>query len=314
VGSNLVKLYVARHGLDVVSAGLTHPPETGAARQHEIVDMLHRERVLESVREVRPDVIVHAAILNDHIRIHHDRRLAWSAYVGATATMADAANAVGAKLVLISTDWVFDGTQAGAAEATPPNPINYYGVLKLASELVALERAHDAVVTRLAAVSGVHWARPGLPRRQDPGFGYLAASIVDALEAEQPFSLWSGSTINMVATPSLASESAEMILRIVQRDLRGVFHCCGGESVDRVAFARAVAREFGLDPDLIRTSAPEPGALPAAPIPYDTSLDARATARAIEYELPSLRELLGAFRHQRETGEVAPQAMTTKGT
>jgi dTDP-4-dehydrorhamnose reductase len=75
-------------------------------------------------------VIVHSAILNDLGRIYADRRLGWDAYVGATRAVADAANEVGAVLVYVSTDWVFDRTQAGADETTPPNPVNYYGLLK----------------------------------------------------------------------------------------------------------------------------------------------------------------------------------------
>ena len=81
-----------------------------------------------------------SAILNDWKRMEEDRRLAWSAYVGATQTTIDAANDVGASYVVVSTDWVFDGTQGGADESTPPNPVNLYGVLKLASEITALER------------------------------------------------------------------------------------------------------------------------------------------------------------------------------
>ena len=60
-----------------------------------------------------------------------NRRAAWDGYVGATRNVVDAAG--DAQVVLISTDWVFDGTQAGATEDEPPNPINVYGFLKAAS-------------------------------------------------------------------------------------------------------------------------------------------------------------------------------------
>jgi dTDP-4-dehydrorhamnose reductase len=62
-------------------------------------------------------------------RLYTHRREAWDAYVGATRNLVDAANEAGARVVLVSTDWVFDGTQGGAAEDTPPNPINLYGFL-----------------------------------------------------------------------------------------------------------------------------------------------------------------------------------------
>jgi dTDP-4-dehydrorhamnose reductase len=300
VGSNVVHA-AAERGHDAVGTGRS------GADGSLVCDLLEREAALALVRHASPEAIVHCAILNDLAAIYADRRLAWESYVGTTRTMADAANAVGARLVLVSTDWVFDGTQGPAAEDEPPNPINYYGVLKAMSEAVTLERARAGAVARIAAVSGIHRARPEGPRRQDPGFGYLAASIVDRLERGEPFTLWTGEAINMVATPSLASASAEMVLRVAERDLGGVFHCCGGESVDRLAFARAVAEAFELNADLIRTGPPDPSAMPPAPIPYDTSLEGSRTAHALEYELPSLREILARFRRERD-------GATTEGT
>jgi dTDP-4-dehydrorhamnose reductase len=294
VGSNVVEA-AAMRGHEVVGTGRSGGDGAPAC------DLLDREAAFALVGDASPEAIVHCAILNDLAAIYADRQLAWESYVGTTRAMADAANAVRARLILVSTDWVFDGTQGPAAEDEPPNPVNYYGVLKAMSEVVALERARAGAVARLAAVSGIHGARPAAPRRQDPGFGYLAASIVDRLERGEPFTLWTGHGINMVATPSLASASAEMILRVAELRLHGVFHCCGGESVGRLAFARAVAETFELDPDLIRTGPPEPSALPPAPIPYDTRLDGSRTAHALGYELPSLRELLARFRRERES-------------
>ena len=292
VGSNVVKVFVERHGIDVV------------APSHRAVDLTDQSRTRESIAEARPDAIVHCAILNDLDRLYADRRAAWDGYVGATRNVVDAANAAHAKVVLVSTDWVFDGTQSGADERTPPNPINLYGVLKVASELVVTERAHDGAVARISGVNGVHWARPRAPRSQDAGFGYFVASIVDSLSAGRPFTVWVGDDINMIATPSLASSCAELIWRIVDRDRRGVFHCCGGETVGRWRLAEETAEIFGLDGSLLREGRPDPGSLADAPVPYDTSLTARMTAAALDAELPSVRELLVELRYELETGSL----------
>jgi dTDP-4-dehydrorhamnose reductase len=296
VGSNVVKVFAERHGVDVV------------APSHRAVDLTDRARVHESVAEARPDAIVHCAILNDLGRLYADRRAGWDAYVGATRDLVDAANAVRAKLVLVSTDWVFDGTQSGADERTPPNPINLYGVLKLASELVVTERARDGAVARISGVNGVHWARPAGPRSQDAGFGYFVASIVDTLSAGRPFPVWVSEDINMIATPSLASSCAELMWRIIDRDRRGVFHCCGGESVGRWRLAEQTADVFGLDDSLLREGVPDPAVVPRAPVPYDTSITAPATAAALDVALPSVREMLAELRHELETGSLASVA------
>ena len=294
VGSNVVKVFTERHGAEVV------------APAHRDVDLTDPEAVRASVAEHRADAIVHTAILNDLPAMLADRRAAWAAYVEATRHLVDAANDIGAKLVLVSTDWVFDGSQEGADETTPPNPINLYGVLKLASELVVIERARDGAVARISAVNGVHWARPILPRSQDPGFGYFVASLVDALSAGDPFSVWESDQINMIATPSLASECAELMWRIIERDQQGIFHCCGGEAIGRRALADLAANVFDLDPSLVRSGPPPDGATSAIAVPYDTSLTAPGTSRALGVTLPSVRDLLTQFRQERETRSLGP--------
>jgi dTDP-4-dehydrorhamnose reductase len=220
--------------------------------------------------------------------------------VGSTRALADAANAAAAQLVLVSTDWVFDGTQGGADERTPPNPINAYGFLKAASELVVAERAQLGTVARLSGVNGVHWARPDAPRRQDAGFGYFVASLVDALSTGRRFTVWESPAINCVASPVLASAAAELLFRIAERRLGGTFHCCGGEPVSRRELALRTAEAFELDRELLDFGPPDEAALPPAPVPYDTSLSGPATERMLDARLPSLDDLLSGLRAERE--------------
>ena len=243
------------------------------APSHAELDVTDAEAVRRSVGAFEPDVVVHAAILNDFARLERE---GWAAYVGATRNVVEAA--AGAHVILVSTDWVFDGTGV-ASEATPPNPINLYGMLKAASEQVV------GTVARISAVQGVY----GAPRSQDAGFGYFVASIVRALRAGERFTVWEGPGITMVATPTLASDAAALIARIAAGGHTGVFHCCGGESVDRRGLALRTAEVFGLDGDLLDFGPPPD---PGFPVPYDTRLDARATAAALGVELPDLDEQL----------------------
>jgi dTDP-4-dehydrorhamnose reductase len=278
VGSHLVRL-LHEHGDEL------------AAPSHAQVDVTDPAAVYRSVADFGPTAIVHCAILNDLTRLATRRREAWDAYVGATRNVVDAANAIGAHVVLISTDWVFDGTQGPATEEEPPNPVNAYGFLKAACELVVAERAQVGAVARIAAVQG-----RGSPRPQDHGFGYFVAALVEALRSGRPFTVWEGDDINMVATPTLATGASALIRRIVELSATGVFHCCGGEHATRAELARAAVDAFELDRELLRFGSP--GEPPAAPVPYDTRLDARATAAMLGVELPTLAEQLGRLREE----------------
>jgi dTDP-4-dehydrorhamnose reductase len=294
VGAHVVRVFAA-HGADV------------AAPRHAEVDVTDARAVRDSVAACSPDAIVHCAILNDLGRLYAERRAGWDAYVGATRNLVDAAGEAGARMLLVSTDWVFDGTQPGATEDTPPNPVNLYGFLKAASELVVTERADRGSVARIAAVQGspggagsaaVHEdaasdsSAGAPPREQDAGFGYFVAALVQRLRGGERFGVWESDSINMVATPTLARDAAELMWRIVERDLDGIFHCCGGESVDRRELAMRAAQVFDLDPTLLDLGVePPPEALPPA-VPYDTSLDATRTAALLDAELPDVTEML----------------------
>jgi dTDP-4-dehydrorhamnose reductase len=288
VGSNLAHVFAERHGAEVIAPG------------HQHVDLTKRGLVGRSVAATRPDGIVHAAIWNDPTMLHRDWRRAWGAYVEATRNVVEAANAVGAHVVLISTDWVFDGSQGPAEETEPPRPINAYGFLKASSELVVTERAERGTVARIAGVQGVHRERPRAPRAQDAGFGYLVASLVDALRAGERFTVWDGAGLNVLATPTLASDAGELVWRALTRGVTGILHCCGGEHADRVGLARRAVAAFELDPALLKV-APAPHWVRAGGgIPRDTRLSATVTAAALGVELPDLETMLARLRAELE--------------
>jgi dTDP-4-dehydrorhamnose reductase len=248
------------------------------APSHAEVDVTDAGAVRRSIAAYRPDAVIHAAILNDFTRLERD---GWREYVGATRNVVAAAG--DAQVVLVSTDWVFDGP---ANEATPPNPINLYGVLKAASELVV---GRGGAVARIAAVQGASDA----PRSQDAGFGYFVAALVRALRAGERFTVWEGANINMLATPTLASDAAQLIARIVAGGHTGIFHCCGGEAVDRRTLAERTVAAFDLDRELLSFGPPPE---PPFPVPYDTRLDASATAATLGVVLPDLESQLRKLR------------------
>lgn len=304
VGSNIVRAAVDA-GHEVLTTAHTFTPPIDAPYEVALVDMTSESAVAESIGEFSPDTIIHCAIMNDWDLMYGDRRASWDAYVGATRNTAYAGIDVDSAYVLVSTDWVFDGTQSGADEDTPPNPVNLYGSLKLASEMVALEAG--GAVARVSGVNGLHLARPTTPRSQDRGFGYFVASIVDALHNGDTFTVWECDDINMVATPSLALECGEIMVAIGETRSSGVFHCCGADAVTRRELAELTCEVFGLDTNLLRFGLPDPGSMLSAPVPYDTSLSTPRTDRILGRTATPVRTLLERFREQYFAG---PQAQT----
>ncbi len=120
------------------------------APSHQELDVTEPPQVLQAVRELRPDVIVHAAAYTDVAAAERERAACWRVNVGGTRSVAAAARAVGARLVHVSTDYVFFGEARGGAgyrEEDPPGPVrNYYALSKLAAEEVARTLAGTLVI------------------------------------------------------------------------------------------------------------------------------------------------------------------------
>ena len=313
LGSNIVKVFAERHGAIVHCPVHSFVPDSPRGYTTEPLDLLEADAVLASVARFEPDVIIHSMILNDLAGIYAQRKLAWRSYVDATLTLAEAANRAAAKLILVSTDWVFDGTQSGADEHTPPNPVNYYGVLKALSEQAALLRADLAAVARVSAVNGVHWARDEMPRGQDPGFGYFVSTVLDAVSRSETFGVWESDDINMTATPSLASECAEVMwLMASDGDAGGIFHCCGAQPAGRMELAQMACEVFGHDPSLLSSVAPDPemmALLGGARVPHDTTIRTPRTTEILGYKPLSNRELLERFKQEIDTGDLVPAGL-----
>ena len=144
-------------------------------------------------------------------------------------------------------------------------------------------------------MQGAHRARPRTPREQDAGFGSFVAALVERLRAGRRFTVWESPAINTIATPTLATDAAQRIWRMLELRRAGVHHCCGAEAVSRTELARRAVAAFGLDGDLLDTGPPELDGLPG-PIPYDTSLDATATGTALGLAPLPLDEQLRRLR------------------
>jgi dTDP-4-dehydrorhamnose reductase len=252
------------------------------------------------------DAVAHLAIWNDFDGMYADRRRGWDGYVGLTRRVVDAANETGTRVGYVSTDWVFDGTGHLVDEEEPPNPVNLYGFLKAASELVVLERAKAGFVARVGGVQGLHQTQESGPRSQDNGFGYFVLSLVDSLRAGGRFTVWEDPDINNVATPIVSPEIGALLGLAFEKQLDGVLHFAGATAVTRRELAAATCDVFGLDPGRLDFAPPPDEARLPAPVPYDTSMAADTTMARLGATAQPIEAQLRALERELATGVPAP--------
>lgn len=302
VGSNIASVLIAR-GHEVIGLGRRNPV-VAPNWPVKVVDFNNAAHVAEALRGF--DAVVHCAIANDFNKLVDDRIYAYDSYVGLTQSVTRAANAAGVKPILISTDWVMDGTQHRVPETDPGNPINFYGALKILSEQVIRDLAPlNGAICRIAGVMGQHQITES-PRSQDVGFGYFVFSLVETLQAGKEFAVWDGDRVNKITTPSLAAEIGAQIERVILRDSVGTFHLVGDDAISRMELAQLTCEVFGLDAELLTQSEPPVDQVFPAAVPVDSSLGNEFTKKVLGIKPQSIREILYAFKTELETGVVTP--------
>ena len=252
VGSNIIRLARQRNDIEIIAAQFGPPPEWDFDYELDPLDMADARAVRESIRKYQPDAVIHCAANLDHQFMHAHRAQAWRMTVEGNLAFAQACAEVGARYVFVSSDWVFDGQQPLVDEDSPPFPVNFYGFMKTVCERDIMGVPGLSYgIGRLAGVYGLNYSNPSLLRKaNDVGFD-LGNYVVDQLSRGLIAEIWTGPKVNDVAHPTLASDGAEMLLRLAQHDQNGIFHCWGSEAVSRLQLAYHLADTFEVDRALI---------------------------------------------------------------
>jgi dTDP-4-dehydrorhamnose reductase len=276
---------LAAEGTEVV--GLGSRPAAGV---DVVVDIVDAGAVLEALRDVRPEAIVHGAAYTDVDGCERDPERAEAVNAAGARHVAEAAREVGAYLVAVGTDFVFAGVGgAPYAEDAPVRPVSVYGASKLSGEQAVLAVDPFYAVARTAWVyggAGKHFPRTVLTVLRDRGG-------MEVVEDE-------------AGCPTFAGDLAEALTKLVAARGAGVFHFVNEGRATRFELAQAVASAAGLDPALVRPTttaaflAKYP--LPAKRPPDSTLVNARGAAlgirlrpwrEAIDEYVPRLAKELG---------------------
>lgn len=278
-------LSLARRGVEVVGVYNQHPVEV------EGIQTVRRELVEEArslVREYRPTVVIHIAAIGNVDLCEELRDLCYRINVEVARQLFKEAYRVGAKIIYLSTDYVFDGARGLYREDDTPSPVNFYGLTKLLGEEAALTLG--GTVVRTSAVYGVGPGRPN--------FGKIVVEKLMRGETVKAFKdQWLSPTLNTLLGEALAKLALDM-------NFEGVLHVAGPR-LSRYEFAIAVARAFNLDEKLV-----EPASMSStsfkAPRPRDSSLNSSTASRLLGLKLNDMDHALSLFKDEfRYTSNVA---------
>ena len=186
----------------------------------------------------KPTVIVHAAAMTQVDQCENDKQECYNVNVTATRFLIDAAKEIGARLVYISTDFIFDGESGPYNESAEPSPVNYYGSTKLVAEKSVMESGLQWAVARTVLVYGLV---SGSGRKN------IISFVKESLEQATPIRM----VTDQYRTPTFVQDLATGVLLIIEKNATGIFHLSGDRLVTPYEMAVATAKFFGLDENLI---------------------------------------------------------------
>jgi dTDP-4-dehydrorhamnose reductase len=231
---------------------------------------------VSAIRATGCEVIIHAAAMTDVDACELDPERAHQVNATGTAHVAEAARALGARLVYVSTDYVFDGTKREPyTEADPTNPINAYGRSKLEGERAVEGLGAAALVVRTAWVYGL-------------GTRNFVTEILRLARSKPTLHV----VDDQIGSPTWARDLAGAIRDLLSTSASGIVHAAGQGACSRFELARAIVALAALDTEILPTttaSFPRPARRPAS-----AALAQRRLA-ALGLSTPPWEESLRAF-------------------
>jgi dTDP-4-dehydrorhamnose reductase len=255
---------------------------------HSDIEISDVDSVTRTLRDLRPELIVNAAAMHHVERCEQDPPLAFAINALGPRNLALAAQDIGAMLIQISTDYVFDGAKNGPyEEGDAPRPLNTYGITKLAGEYFVQCTCDRHFILRTSALYGKH------PCRGKGGLSFVDLMLklgkergkVRVVDSEE-------------VTPTSTEELAHQIVLISRTDDFGLFHATAEGSCTWYELAREIFSIANLPAKVEIAGAQEfPSKVPRPK--YSVLENAALKARSINCFAPwqqGLRRYLGLPR------------------
>jgi dTDP-4-dehydrorhamnose reductase len=202
------------------------------------MDITSTDQVSTVFNGFKPDVVIHCAALTQVDPCELNPEWCDKVNIDGTRIVARAAEHSGTRFIYLSTDFIFDGLNGPYSEDDQPNPVSVYGWSKLQGEFIARSLKVPWAIVRTILVYGI------TPSMNRPN---LVTWVRDSLISQKPINV----VDDQFRMPTLVDDLAEGIIRIIERNKKGIYHLSGPEMTSVLDFARRIAGFFNLDESLI---------------------------------------------------------------
>ncbi len=241
LGQQLVQRMSAFPEYDVLATGRDITPRfRGASCGYTRLDVTSAPHVRRIFEDFAPSIVINSAALTEVDHCEMEREACWKVNVEGVEHLARNCKSTGARLVQVSTDFIFDGQHGPYREDARPNPVNFYGKSKLAAENIVRQLGTDQwSIVRTVVVYGTG---------TDLKRGNLALWALSKFEQGKPFKVFTDQWRCYTYAPDLAMG----IERIIRFGKNGVYHLSGPEYLPIFKFVQAIAKAFDLNAGLIQ--------------------------------------------------------------
>ncbi|MBO4324194.1 MAG: dTDP-4-dehydrorhamnose reductase [Lachnospiraceae bacterium] len=246
------------------------------------MDITDEDAVLKTIKEVHPDVIVHCAAWTavDAAEDEENRDKVFRINSKGTEYIAKAAKEIDAKMVYISTDYVFDGQ--GDRPWEPDDkcyaPLNVYGKTKLEGELAVSSTLEKYFIVRIAWVFGLN-GKNFIKTMINVGKTHDTVRVVN----------------DQIGTPTYTLDLARLLVDMIETDKYGYYHATNeGGYISWYEFCKEFYRQYGLSTNVIPVTTAEYG-LSKAARPFNSRLDKSKLKKMGFVPLPTWQDAVARY-------------------
>ena len=233
LGSRLIEMIRAESSYNIVAVTRGYRADKEGYEQWS-ADIPRDWKEMSDTERWQSDVVVNAAAMTDVDGCETDREKAWKSNVELVESIVNYCRRTDARLLQLSTDYVFDGTSGPYAENDRPNPINYYGRTKHAAENTCLNSSVEASIVRTMWLYGSKPASGKAP---------FSDWVRGELKKNGPTNVVSDEFGN----PTLYDDLAYALLKLIDKSGPTILHAAGKEHLSRLDWAKTIAKVEGIE-------------------------------------------------------------------